>query len=61
MSRTIHNCEFCGDEIPPTVKYYGDVIVCGRRECRLYETSVYRERDADARERADADNYDAYR
>jgi hypothetical protein len=61
MTRTVRHCENCGVEIDPIEKLPGDFIVCGSRECARAETQVYRERDADARERAEADNYDAYR
>jgi len=61
MSRIVSHCEYCGDEIPAVRAYHGDVIVCGKRECARYETEVYRERQTEARERAEADNYDLYR
>lgn len=60
MAKVSH-CEYCGEDIPEVQKYPGDVVVCGKRECTQYEREVYRERDADARERAEADDYNAYR
>lgn len=61
MPRTVSHCENCGAEIPPTERYPGDFIVCGSRECARAETEVYREREADIRERAESDNLDRYR
>lgn len=62
MARKVSHCEYCGDDLGREVeKDRDDVIVCGKRECCRYEQDVYRERDADARERAEADDYGAYR
>lgn len=61
MAKVSH-CEYCGEDLGREVeRWAGEIVVCGKPECTRYERDVYREREADARERAEADDYSAYR
>ena len=46
--RTVHQCDYCGDEIDPCERCGTEPVTCGKRECERWA------RDEEAAERDEA-------
>lgn len=60
MKRMQH-CFWCGEQLGVYDSYPGDIEHCHNSECARQAQYAMREREADAREQAERDNYDRYR
>lgn len=56
MSREIHQCEYCGEELGYSVKKWpGELVTCGKPECLRYERDCYQEEREEAHRQLDRD------
>lgn len=60
IKKRLH-CFNCGEDLGEGIHWPGDVECCGSAECARAESDYHRERDAEARESAEQDNYERYR
>ena len=61
MNKKRIHCFNCGEDLGEGVYWPGDMESCGNAECSRAVQDAYRERDAEAREAAEQDNYERYR
>jgi hypothetical protein len=61
MAKRIQYCFNCGEDLGIFELWPGDLPTCGKRECEREARYAREAEDAEARERAAYDNYDAYR
>jgi hypothetical protein len=57
----MQHCYFCGEELGVYDKPYGARDTCGKRECEREATYDEQAERADARYRAEQDDFGAYR
>ena len=61
MAPKMQHCFNCGEECGVFDNHWRDLVTCGKRECEREARYQYQCEEADARERAESDNYDRYR
>ncbi len=61
MAKRMQHCFWCGEKLGVYETWPGDVDHCHKQECSRQARYALQEQDADARDRADQDNYERYR
>ena len=54
-------CDYCGEELGEGERWPGEYMSCGKKECEREIRYMYQSDEAEARERAEMDDYSRYR